>query len=118
YLQVRYVAVTACGFLLKLRGPRPCTLFPYTTLFRSSFMVIAALIAVGLHINGAYVETWLVALVIYAMIFMGIEMDRIQIRVAKGDRKSTRLNSSHVKSSYAVLCLKKKKAIFRFSRSV
>lgn len=49
-----------------------------------SFMVIAALIAVGLRINGAYVETWLVALVIYAMIFMGIEMDRIQIRVAKG----------------------------------
>src|SRR3989442_4141103 len=30
--------------------------------------------------------------------------------VAKGDRKSTRLNSSHVRISYAVFCLKKKKA--------
>src|SRR5690606_41741785 len=30
-------------------------------------------------------------------------------RQAGGDRKSTRLNSSHVKSSYAVFCLKKKK---------
>src|SRR5690606_39431754 len=31
--------------------------------------------------------------------------------MAKGDRKSTRLNSSHVKISYAVFCLKKKKSI-------
>src|SRR5690606_39758772 len=33
-----------------------------------------------------------------------------------GDRKSTRLNSSHVKISYAVFCLKKKKKILRITR--
>src|SRR5690606_40764535 len=32
---------------------------------------------------------------------------RIMFRLPEGDRKSTRLNSSHVKSSYAVFCLKK-----------
>src|SRR5207302_7174593 len=35
------------------------------------------------------------------------------VRLGRGDRKSTRLNSSHVKISYAVFCLKKKKKKYR-----
>src|SRR3989442_15974850 len=38
--------------------------------------------------------------------FEGVSLDRA---LARGDRKSTRLNSSHVRISYAVFCLKKKK---------
>src|SRR6266511_4876298 len=38
--------------------------------------------------------------------------DQVRHRAQDGDRKSTRLNSSHVKISYAVFCLKKKKKIY------
>src|SRR2546430_6815693 len=82
-----------------IRRPPRSTLFPYTTLFRSSphgrisrrdlgrrmayagaaFVVIPAVLTVGAPCGG------------------------------RGDRKSTRLNSSHSQISYAVFCLKKKK---------
>src|ERR1035437_10680962 len=39
----------------------------------------------------------------------GFNLDVIQLRIDKPDRKSTRLNSSHANISYAVFCLKKKK---------
>src|SRR5204863_4772547 len=65
-----------------IRRPPRSTLFPYTTLFRSIECFRAEFHA--LHF--AYVET-----------------------TGNGDRKSTRLNSSHVEISYAVFCLKKKK---------
>src|SRR5690606_41767142 len=42
-------------------------------------------------------------------VFALAEAESIAVRVAGADRKSTRLNSSHVKISYAVFCLKKKK---------
>src|SRR5690606_40071556 len=79
---------------------RPCpTLFPYTTLFRS------------------YAQGW-------ALVYWLRETKKLDPRFEKilpsylehlldarlaVDRKSTRLNSSHVKISYAVFCLKKKK---------
>src|ERR1022692_5188071 len=63
-----------------IRRPPRSTLFPYTTLFRSPF---------------AYFE--------------GMEVHFTPEQQAKGDRKSTRLNSSHLVISYAVFCLKKKK---------
>src|SRR5437764_15216045 len=71
-------------FFLMIRRPPRSTLFPYTTLFRSQMHPLRA----DLHALGA-----LPALAVSH----------------GGDRKSTRLNSSHRCISYAVFCLKKKK---------
>src|SRR6266700_3886984 len=65
-----------------IRRPPRSTLFPYTTLFRSYDVC----------------SRWLAQ---HCKLIMGAANDG-------GDRKSTRLNSSHVKISYAVFCLKKK----------
>src|SRR5436309_7296578 len=75
--------VLLCFFLMTRRPPRS-TLFPYTTLFRS-----------------------------LGCPFRSVAAQRRQHALGVGrcccrDRKSTRLNSSHVKTSYAVFCLKKK----------
>src|SRR5690349_23711551 len=83
--------IPAVFFLVIRRPPRP-TLFPYTTLFRSS----PARHPEGRNSRG------------------GSDGRRIGERtgvrtVVDRDRKSTRLNSSHVEISYAVFCLKKKK---------
>src|SRR6266480_6096558 len=67
-------------FFLMIRRPPRSTLFPYTTLFRSPPRRIGC--------SGA---------------------GRTTARRPGGDRKSTRLNSSHMSISYAVFCLKKKK---------
>src|SRR5476649_2437219 len=72
-------------FFLMIRRPPRSTLFPYTTLFRSYF--------VGAGAGSAAFGLWWLS----------------SARVP-GDRKSTRLNSSHTVISYAVFCLKKKKA--------
>src|SRR3712207_7414093 len=96
-----------------IRRPPRSTLFPYTTLFRSSeknngirFEVVDILFT---H------STFLlfVAIVFFvALEFLIILTSRIYNRIersSKGeDRKSTRLNSSHANISYAVFCLKKK----------
>src|SRR5437870_10929552 len=68
-----------------IRPPPRSTLFPYTTLFRSNFHV-------GDHSRQSSLQS----------------SRRFFSRPAR-DRKSTRLNSSHVAISYAVFCLKKKK---------
>src|SRR5215510_3086493 len=78
------VAILIFFFLMILRPPRS-TLFPYTTLFRSPYATRVLAIEIRLALGGP-----LTALGAY------------------GDRKSTRLNSSHVAMSYAVFCLKKK----------
>src|SRR5690349_24253057 len=78
-----------------IRRPPRSTLFPYTTLFRS----IERLLGVLQRLTDAG-NTILV-----------IEHNLDVIKSADWiiDRKSTRLNSSHVEISYAVFCLKKKK---------
>src|SRR5438067_9415536 len=73
-----------------LRRPPRSTLFPYTTLFRSIRDASVDLKAAPI----TQAETLFVSLLI--------------LHVYR-DRKSTRLNSSHVSISYAVFCLKKKK---------
>src|SRR5256885_12063070 len=77
-----------------IRRPPRSTLFPYTTLFRSQLEVAVKALEPGCaHRCG------------YLALQRGF---RMIIRTAE-DRKSTRLNSSHLVISYAVFCLKKKK---------
>src|SRR5256885_15928727 len=77
-------------FFLMIRRPPRSTLFPYTTLFRSDFGAATVLFATG-----------------FALLFLAGA--RLRYVIATTDRKSTRLNSSHLVISYAVFCLKKKK---------
>src|ERR1022692_5069919 len=73
-------------FFLMIRRPPRSTLFPYTTLFRS-------------------------------LVFgnFGLKVEPLRFCLGWIDRKSTRLNSSHLVISYAVFCLKKKKKKYESS---
>src|SRR2546429_6873077 len=77
-------------FFLMIRRPPRSPLFPYTTLFRSLVESTPRRRVRGLRRTASSVEA-----------------HNIFLRV--GDRKSTRLNSSHGYISYAVFCLKKKR---------
>src|SRR5699024_12773441 len=77
-------------FYLVIHQTPRCTLFPYTTLFRS-LTLVRWVQAPRSH------SQWSSSLV-------------CRPSISPPDRKSTRLNSSHVSISYAVFCLKKKKA--------
>src|SRR5437660_8599880 len=77
----------ASSFLMTRPPPRS-TLFPYTTLFRSD--------QTGGNRRAAAA--------------CDVEIALVGQLIHGGDRKSTRLNSSHVAISYAVFCLKKKKS--------
>src|SRR3712207_8275259 len=79
-------------FFLMIRRPPRSTLFPYTTLFRSDQQVEGDVPALCVGGRGEEQRAG--------------QRDGDH-RVA-GDRKSTRLNSSHANISYAVFCLKKK----------
>src|SRR5436305_11491103 len=83
-----------------IRPPPRSTLFPYTTLFRSRRRCSESSFKVS-QIVGRKPSFQNVAKL------AGVSMATVS-RVAR-DRKSTRLNSSHVRISYAVFCLKKKK---------
>src|SRR5690349_23393038 len=101
-------------FLLMIRRPPRSTLFPYTTLFRSIGLPtriadhvdvgLLPVLPVGLGAReGAELDPDLLVDVVHVDAHVVVE--------AVEDRKSTRLNSSHVEISYAVFCLKKKKKI-------
>src|SRR2546430_9278005 len=82
-------------FFLMIRRPPRSTLFPYTTLFRSS-----------IRLRNPYVDP-----LNYIQVHFLYRWRRLgHGRNAERDRKSTRLNSSHSQISYAVFCLKKKKS--------
>src|SRR3712207_7797345 len=84
-----------------IRRPPRSTLFPYTTLFRSAVAHRDAVVHEGVDPDGAAgADGDPVGL--EGTVLLGVALDR-------GDRKSTRLNSSHANISYAVFCLKKKK---------
>src|SRR2546426_3353369 len=72
-----------------IRRPPRSTLFPYTTLFRSDLSTTCP----RRRSSAATTRSGF-------------------CHAARGDRKSTRLNSSHLVISYAVFCLKKKKKIY------
>src|SRR5256885_5824570 len=81
--------VEADYFFLMIRRPPRSTLFPYTTLFRSR--------------TAAQIDQRKSPCASAQGLFLGC-MDQ-------SDRKSTRLNSSHLVISYAVFCLKKKSGL-------
>src|SRR5690554_7450714 len=90
------------------RPPPRSTLFPYTTLFRSQVRLRIKLPGLGEEGDGLFrVEERLAAGQGHVVQLQARLVDRLQLR--HPDRKSTRLNSSHVRISYAVFCLKKKK---------
>src|SRR3712207_7407086 len=101
-----------------IRRPPRSTLFPYTTLFRSLAERLLGVLAVGV-VEPAGVGAHFVARVPQqgGRLLGGGDGERVddpaarqvaEVRGQPGDRKSTRLNSSHANISYAVFCLKKK----------
>src|SRR3712207_7111179 len=97
-----------------IRRPPRSTLFPYTTLFRSRDQQRVVRVAQGLAHGLLQRREVLADLVVelrrgaavLQVVAAGVGGDREARR--DGDRKSTRLNSSHANISYAVFCLKKK----------
>src|SRR5699024_12001051 len=100
------------------QSPPRFILFPYTTLFRSSDYGIFIFLGVA----AVFIIVAINRLLVWARTYISIEENAIVIEkntvnrkkntigiasISK-DRKSTRLNSSHVSISYAVFCLKKK----------
>src|SRR3712207_7733688 len=94
-----------------IRRPPRSTLFPYTTLFRSFFHARQHDPNAILVINDFGFEVGSTATGRRTNILKAIDhLQSVGADVgALGDRKSTRLNSSHANISYAVFCLKKKK---------
>src|SRR2546427_8799833 len=93
-----------------IRRPPRSTLFPYTTLFRSSKSRgtgISPLRYLEIGMNPEWLRYY-----IAAKLNANVEV----AQRADADRKSTRLNSSHSQISYAVFCLKKKKRILQDRR--
>src|SRR3989442_4026772 len=91
-----------------IRRPPRSTLFPYTTLFRSFDGEIEKLVRAGVlsHKNALLYATNQGNLQLQ---LSDLSPDSCSCRLPwLVDRKSTRLNSSHVRISYAVFCLKKK----------
>src|SRR5256885_12745966 len=82
-----------------IRRPPRSTLFPYTTLFRSHAVRVAD--QVHRHLERD--------------LFLRVDLVKIHMDDVGSDRKSTRLNSSHLVISYAVFCLKKKNIDFKES---
>src|SRR5256885_13019578 len=89
-LEISCLRYSNIFFFLMIRRPPRSTLFPYTTLFRSFDRYYGD--------DAADVLVW-----VAPSLAMNSTLDRTLI-----DRKSTRLNSSHLVISYAVFCLKKK----------
>src|SRR5690554_7400947 len=96
-----------------IRRPPRSTLFPYTTLFRSlPFLKYDQVMVIELkyHVYGQHDLMLLFLLIALPLKWRqanGLILN-VFLFLCK-DRKSTRLNSSHVRISYAVFCLKKKK---------
>src|SRR3712207_6944925 len=88
-----------------IRRPPRSTLFPYTTLFRSEAVGSRKSRDIGIRRGG---ERVLVAPVVDEIDLAGGHAAFDEQPTEAGDRKSTRLNSSHANISYAVFCLKKK----------
>src|SRR5438045_9587843 len=92
YTYIHYMIYCLFIFFLMIRPPPRSTLFPYTTLFRSK------------HVRAE------IAREVGGVTRLGAPDRAVATsKTFRQDRKSTRLNSSHLGISYAVFCLKKKK---------
>src|SRR3712207_7738130 len=90
-----------------IRRPPRSTLFPYTTLFRSSFLLSTLTIV---KLVGLISPLWDASDGVHYFCWKIPSCSQKDFLSLYGlDRKSTRLNSSHANISYAVFCLKKKK---------
>src|SRR3712207_8239107 len=87
-----------------IRRPPRSTLFPYTTLFRSMTYLIA--VPTGIKFVNWIGTMWRGQLTFETPMLWCVGF--LVTFLLGGDRKSTRLNSSHANISYAVFCLKKK----------
>src|SRR5256885_7048659 len=101
-----------------IRRPPRSTLFPYPTLFRSD-LGVADGIGVVVHVDALDVSLALLEVEMFDVVLLpAVKVDGLFVDEHKrageidfandADRKSTRLNSSHLVISYAVFCLKKK----------
>src|SRR5256885_12044238 len=97
-----------------IRRPPRSTLFPYTTLFRSYPPMSTMLESLGIPVREGYKPEHLMPAP--DCVVVGNALSRGNAEVEETDRKSTRLNSSHLVISYAVFCLKKKKTPTSFVR--
>src|SRR5256885_12642095 len=100
-----------------IRRPPRSTLFPYTTLFRSASFSVVDLVPAQQRVSAVPDSNARSALaadiaVIQPQLSVS-DLDTVTVNASRltqrQDRKSTRLNSSHLVISYAVFCLKKKK---------
>src|SRR3712207_8691696 len=89
-----------------IRRPPRSTLFPYTTLFRSNEVKELRHVPYHTRVEASADRQALDAQV--QALASGVDAASGQAGLGVGDRKSTRLNSSHANISYAVFCLKKK----------
>src|SRR3712207_8839529 len=98
-----------------IRRPPRSTLFPYTTLFRSSMGHIAAMPTLIGRRDVLLLDHQVHHSVQTAAKLVQASGTRVELiphnDLRTLDRKSTRLNSSHANISYAVFCLKKKKQV-------
>src|SRR5690242_21339294 len=85
-----------------IRRPPSSTLFPYTTLFRSGDASVD-------RMKPAVIEVMIQSIAKQGKYDEALKLVDRLVKAEKEDRKSTRLNSSHMSISYAVFCLKKKK---------
>src|SRR3712207_8184464 len=98
-----------------IRRPPRSTLFPYTTLFRSHPEVEPELRGTYAGLSSPPVIDYLKSLGVTAVELLPVHhFIHDHFLTEKGDRKSTRLNSSHANISYAVFCLKKKINTYEF----
>src|SRR5690606_39285274 len=104
--------VSSRFFSMFLRPPRS-TLLPYTTLFRSPPVTATPVPSepeeVEVHLSLASRPEGARVVRVETGETLGTAPFEVKLPASQTDRKSTRLNSSHVKISYAVFCLKKKR---------
>src|SRR5947209_10787564 len=96
-----------------IRRPPRSTLFPYTTLFRSIWMLVRQQKSLIRHLD-EFKDLGSTLFEAHAA-FYKLKKILLSMLQDEADRKSTRLNSSHANISYAVFCLKKKKKNIQYA---